>query len=742
MISPLITTKLYFPKPRQGLVSRPALLERLSAGLAGRLTLVSASSGYGKTTLMAEWCAERGRDYPKAWVSLDEGDNDPVRFLSYLIAAFQNVQEGLGQDVIAILQGSQNPLDSAIMGLLINELSLVSNDFALVLEDYQVIETHEIHQMMMFILERLPPKMHLVILTRADPPFPLARLRARGELMEIRAKDLRFSLKDAKAFLQDMVGLNLSEENVQILLDRTEGWITGLQLAALSIQGQVNPSELVAAFGSGQGYIVDYLIEEVLNRQTEPLKLFLLQTSILGRLNGSLCDALTGQPNGEATLDWLEKANLFVSSLGGERYWYRYHRLFEDVMNNRLRRLYPDQLSDLHRRAAQWYEQNNLFAEAIEHALSAGDFQLAAKIAESNALGLLQNGNISTLLGWFKRLPDDAIEDHPLLSIYCVWALMLAGRLDNIEKFISSAEEVARARNELGRLRGDIAAVRAYAASRQGDFERAKDQGHKALEWLTADNLTIRSVMSFILGGIYYMHQDLPNAFAAMEEASRVGELAGNINVAVSALSAMGSLLAGQGDLNEAEKTFERALKLSTGRSGQPLPIASSTYAGLARLHLARKNLQSARHFAHTGIVLGEQWENADSQAGSYLALAQAEHLDGNFAEAQSALDQAKRLAATHKLWVGFENDIANCEALLKIKPPSVVTQTSLLDPLSERELEVLRLFAEGLSNQEIADKLIISVGTVKAHSSNIYRKLDVRNRAQAVIAAREINLK
>ena len=741
MTSPLITTKLYVPKPRQGLISRPALLHRLSEGLAGKLTLISASSGYGKTTLMAEWYAERGHDTPMAWVSLDAGDNDPVRFLSYLITALQNVQDGLGQDVRTVLQGSQNPLDPAILSLLINELSTVPNDFILVLEDYHVIEMRELHQMMEFILEHLPPKMHLVILTRADPPFPLARLRARGELMEIRAKDLRFSLDDATAFLQDMAGLNLSEESIQILMDRTEGWVTGLQLVALSIQGQENPSESISAFGSGQGYIVDYLIEEVLNRQTESLKLFLLQTSILSRLNGSLCNALTGRSDGDATLDWLEKANLFVSSLGSEHSWYRYHRLFADVMNNRLRRLHPDQLPDLHRRATQWYEQNDLFSEAIEHALSAGDFQVAARMVESNAASLLRNGNIPTLLGWFNKLPREIIKEHPRLSMDHAWALLLAGNTDHIEKNISAAEERAMALNVFNELRGDFAATRAYAASMQGDMDQAFDKAHEALEWLSKDDLTVRSVMEFVLGGIYYMRQDFPKALAAMQEASDLGELAGNINVAVSALSAVGGLLAAQGKLIEAEKTYERALKLGTGHNKQPLPIVSSAYTGLARLHLARKDLKNARQFAQTGVELGEQWFNVDSQIGGYLTLARIEHLEGNANEAQSALEKAKHLAATHTLTPNTPQSIADCEAFLQRPPSNQVAQGGLIDPLSERELEVLRLFAEGFSNQEIAKKLIISLGTVKAHSSNIYRKLDVRNRAQAVIAAREMKL-
>ena len=338
MESPLIKTKLLIPRPRQRLVSRPALLERLSDGLAGRLTLISASSGYGKTTLIAEWIAERGQDTPLAWVSLDQGDNDLAHFFSYLIAALQNVQDGLGQDSHAVMQGAQNSSHSSIMSLLINELASVPYDFALVLEDYHVIVTHEIQQMMVFILEHLPPQMHLVILTRADPPFALARLRAKGELIEIREKDLRFTPDYTAVFLRDLAGLNLSGANVQMLQDRTEGWITGLQLAALSLQGRENPTELIRAFGSGHDYIVDYLIEEVLERQPHNLKMFLLQTSILSRLNGSLCATLTGQSDGEATLEHLEKANLFLAPLGDDSHWYRYHHLFADVMTSRLQR--------------------------------------------------------------------------------------------------------------------------------------------------------------------------------------------------------------------------------------------------------------------------------------------------------------------------------------------------------------------------------------------------------------------
>jgi LuxR family transcriptional regulator, maltose regulon positive regulatory protein len=741
MESPLITTKLLIPTPRQGMVSRPLLLEFMYKGIEKKLTLISASSGYGKTSLMAEWCARQETDYPLAWVSLEKGDNDPAHFMSYLLAALQNIQDGLGEDVGAMMQGTQNPLDITIVSLLINKLSEVPNEFVLILEDYHVIESQEIHQMMIFLLEHLPPQMHLVILSRADPPFPLARLRARSELLEIRAKDLRFSLDDATAFLREMVGVDLSMEDIEILLDRTEGWITGLQLAALSIQGHEKPSDLITAFSGGHDYIVDYLIEEVLERQTDDLKIFLMKTSILSRLNGSLCEALTGQSDGEATLEFLEKANLFVSSLGGEYCWYRYHHLFADVMANRLQRFYPDQINELHLRAANWFKQKHLFTECIEHALAANDYLLAADIVESQSMDLLKLGSLSTLMGWLEKLPPEIINERPELGVVSAWVYLLTGKLDQAEDSLSAAENYLDSLDKPDELRGQITAIRTYAAAQLGHLDQAIDLAHTAFELLAQDNLTVRCVVAFVLGGVYYMQQDIPRALTAMKEASQLGAQAGNIHVAVTAISAVGDILSLQGNLTESEKAYYQALHLGTGRSGQPLPITAGVYSGLAELRLAQNDFTGARQFALMGLELGERWLNPDSQVSCYLALAQIEHREGNPDEAREALDKAKHLAAVNHISSDLVEQITTCEKTLLTTPAGRIDQSVLINPLSERELEVLQLFAEGLSNQEIAEKLFLSLGTVKAHSSNIYRKLDVRNRAQAIIAAREMKL-
>jgi len=738
---PLIKTKLLIPIPRRGLVVRSALLDELSRGLTGKFTLISASSGYGKTTLMAEWLSTRGKDFPVAWVSLDEGDNDPARFLSYLLAAFQNIQDGLGADTGAMLQGAQNPLDESILSVLLNELSIFPHDFMLVLEDYHVIETSEIHHMIAFLLEHMPLKMHLVMLTRSDPPFPLARYRARMELSEIRIKDLRFSSNEASTFLNEIERLGLSDEAIHILLNRTEGWITGLQLAALSIQGNEDPSGIISTLGDGHGYIVDYLIEEVLERQPDDLKMFLLQTSILNRMNGALCEALTKQPDGEATLEQLEKANLFISPLRDGEYWYRYHHLFADVMKKRLQRFHPEQITELHSRAAKWFYQHNQLTEAIDHALSANNNVYAAELVEASATEMLRAGNMATLLGWLNKLPQEIIVQRPLLSIFSAWVFLLIGRQNRIEYLLTSSEEKLPPEPEAGNLHGNIAAIRSYAAAQSGEFDDAIHQANRALKLLPEDDYPNRAVVMFVLGGVYFMQQDISRALASMKEASQLGERAGNIHVAVQSLAALGGILLNDGKLEEAEKVFIQTVHLGTGRNGHPLPITAGAIVGFARIHLARKDLPNARKSAFDGLELAKKWVNVDGQVSSYLVLAQIAQLEGNLDDAVINLKNAKQLAATHQITPPLDEQIVEVEKA--IFNPSVVNgnQNLLIDPLTERELEILALFAEGLSNQEIADKLIISLGTVKAHSSNIYRKLDVRNRAQAVIKARELNL-
>jgi LuxR family maltose regulon positive regulatory protein len=410
----LLATKLYIPPPRPNLVSRPRLTERLNEGMMCKLTLISAPAGFGKTTLLSDWI--HNREHPVAWVSLDEGDNDIARFLAYFIAALQTIDPrqspvgDIGDGVLTALQSPQaSPLE-AMLTTLVNDIVKITDHFVLVLDDYHVIEASEIDQALTFLLDHLPPQMHLIIASRVTPSLPLSRLRARCEMTELRVDDLRFTPDEVAVFLNQMTGLEFSTENIIALENRTEGWIAGLQLAALSMQGLKHSrdvSSFIAAFTGSHRYVLDYLTDEVLQQCPPGTTDFLLQTSILKRLSGPLCNAVTGQDDSHTTLEKLDDANMFIVPLDNERHWYRYHHLFADLLQQRLQRAQPDNIVELHRRASQWYEQNNLVTEALDHALAAADFDRAARLVAQNAQPMFMRGEVSTVRDWFTALPPE-----------------------------------------------------------------------------------------------------------------------------------------------------------------------------------------------------------------------------------------------------------------------------------------------------------------------------------------------
>src|SRR5438477_11418746 len=415
MSTPILATKLYLPRLRPNVVFRPRLLERLNEGVHRKLTLIAAPAGFGKTTLVSAWVA--GLDQQVAWLSLDEGDNDPARFLAYLVADLQTIAATIGEGVLDVLQSSQPPPPEAILTALLNEITTLPDDFVLVLDDYHVIDAKPVDLALTYLVEHLPPQMHLVIATREDPQLPLARLRARGHLTELRAADLRFTASEAAEFLNQVMGLSLSVADVARLSDHTEGWIAGLQLAALSMQGHQDVPGFIRAFAGDHRYIVEYLVEEVLQRQPEAVRSFLLHTSIHDRLSGPLCDAVTGQEEGNARLEALERGNFFVVPLDDKRHWYRYHHLFAEVLSAHLMAERPDQVSTLHRRASEWYEHNGSAADAIRHALAAKDFARAASLVELAVPAMLRSRQEATLLDWLKVLPDEVLRCRPVLSV-------------------------------------------------------------------------------------------------------------------------------------------------------------------------------------------------------------------------------------------------------------------------------------------------------------------------------------
>jgi LuxR family maltose regulon positive regulatory protein len=440
MSAPILATKLYLPPPRPKAVLRPRLIERLGQGpgRAPGVTLIAAPAGFGKTTLVSEWVAHSQRLV--AWLSLDEGDSDPARFLAYLVAALQTIAPHIGEGLLADLQSAQPVPTEAFLTTLLNEIAALPHDFVLILDDYHLIDAQAVNLAVTFLVEHLPPQMRLVITTREDPQLPLARLRARGQLTELRAADLRFTAAEAAEFLNPVMGLSLSAADIATLEDRTEGWIAGLQLAALSLQGQQDVAEFIRAFAGDHRYIVDYLVEEVLQRQPEPVRRFLLQTAILDRLNGALCEAVTGQPGGRARLEALERGNFFVVPLDDQRQWYRYHHLFADVLRAHLAAEQPDQLLALHRRASEWYEHHGAAADAVHHALAAKDFERAADLIERAVPAMSISRQEATVLSWLKALPDELIHLRPVLSVHFAWALLTSGELEGVEARLRDAE--------------------------------------------------------------------------------------------------------------------------------------------------------------------------------------------------------------------------------------------------------------------------------------------------------------
>src|SRR5437868_2930850 len=507
-VTPILATKLYLPRLRPNVVSRPRLLQRLNEGLHRKLTLIAAPAGFGKTTLVSEWV--EGIERPKArtaWLSLDEGDNDPARFLAYLVAALQTIAAHIGEGVLGALQSPQPPPTEAILMALLNEITTLPDNFVLVLDDYHMIDAKPVDIALTYLVEHLPPQMHLVIATREDPQLPLARLRAQGQLIELRAADLRFTPSEAAEFLNQVMGLNLSAQDIAALEDRTEGWIVGLQLAALSMQGHQDVPGFIRAFAGDHRYIVDYLVEEVLQRQPEPVRSFLLQTSILDRLSGPLCDAVTGQEEGNARLEALERGNFFVVALDDQRHWYRYHHLFAEVLSAHLMAEQPDQVSTLHRRASEWYEQNGSATDAIRHALAACDFERAAGLVELAVPAMGRNRQEATVLDWLRALPDELLRCRPVLGVAYAHVLLASGEREGVEERLRDAERWLDTTAEMRglasapaaamdvvdeegfrRLPGTIAIARAGLALARGDVPGTVTYARCALDLAPEDD--------------------------------------------------------------------------------------------------------------------------------------------------------------------------------------------------------------------------------------------------------------
>jgi LuxR family maltose regulon positive regulatory protein len=661
MSTPVLATKLYTPPPRPKVVLRPRLIERLNEGLSAsrKLTLISASAGFGKTTLVSEWVA--GCDQKIAWLSLDEGDNDPACFLTYFIAALQTIMANIGEGVLGALQSPQPPPIESILIALLNEITTISDNFILVLDDYHVIDSKPVDEALTFLLEHLPLQMHLVIATREDPPLPLPRLRARGQLTELRAADLRFTPAEAAEFLNRMMGLDLSPENISALDKRTEGWIAGLQLAALalqgslSMQGQPDTTSFIQSFTGSHRFILDYLVEEVLQRQPERVSNFLLQTSILDQLCGSLCNVVTGQMDGKEMLKALEQGNLFVIPLDDQRQWYRYHHLFADVLQEHLKGTQPEQVSVLHRRASEWYEKNGLPHDAIRNALAAGDFARAADLIELVMPAMNRSRQFATLLGWLKALPDELVRVRPVLSTWYASVSMSCGELGGVEPRLRDAERwldttadtagmVVVDEEEFRRVPGMIPLIRAGLALARGDMPETVKNARRVLDLAPEDDLLMLGGAASQLGLAAWTSGDLDTARRMTAEGMANLRLGGYIIPAIGGAIVLADIQIAQGYLHEAMTTYGQGLQWATEPGASVLPGAADMHVGMSSLHREHNDLKTATQHLLTSQALGELAGMPQNPYRWCAAMARIREAQGDLDEALDLLDQAEFL--------------------------------------------------------------------------------------------------
>jgi LuxR family transcriptional regulator, maltose regulon positive regulatory protein len=902
MLTSVLQTKLYIPPPKSRLVSRPRLLGKLDNLRERKITLISAPAGFGKTTLLCDWIEYQGQQQlplQVAWLSLDSNDNDPVRFLTYFVTALQKVDLSFGEEILPVLREFQISSIKEIWEILASQIASIPSPFVLILDDYHVIEAPTIHDGLSFVLEQMPPSMHLVISTRADPPLPVARLRVLSELLELRVEDLRFSSEETAEFLELWVGKELSTADRRELESRTEGWIAGLQLAAMAMQGlavhasanEDNLSAFVHRLSGSNRFIMDYLVEEVIQHLPENSRSFLLQTSILERLTASLCDAVTNRQNSQSILDTLEKNNLFVFPLDDQRGWYRYHHLFADLLRNFLQYHQPAVIPELHSKASAWYEGQGLITEAIQHALKVPDPNEAASLMEQVALDMLMRGEVNTVQSWSTWISDEQARQRPSLSVGFALAFLISDKLEQAEHYLSLVSHTPLSPD----LQVPVMAARSILAWCKGEYENAIQLDHPAVEKLSHEQTYLRGMLALSSGAAYEKMGEDEAAIEAFQEAKQISHAVGNRTAEITTLKKLGNLLVRHGQLHQAEISYQQALQLGSIREGRLMPVAAQALCAMGQVLYEWNQIEKAERFLLQGVELSRKLENpfilllnlqnlarihwiqgeresalrlrreteqiiyasppipvfadqitlqqvrmylqmGDTQAAMRWAqlygqdwksgysfttermailwirvwIAQEnaskaiEILEHALPEACSAgrwgvaikllilqaltlamahqvppalaaLEEALRLAEpegftrifldegepiTHLLRSVYRSKekgsreyvtrllegFLSAETLAPSKSPEMSASRSvrsplLIDPLSGRELEILRMIAEGYSNQDIGEKLVITVGTVKAHISHIYSKLDVRSRTQAILKADQHNL-
>jgi LuxR family transcriptional regulator, maltose regulon positive regulatory protein len=650
----LVATK--FRVPPAGFVPRPRLVARLAQGLGRGLTVVSTPAGFGKTTLLGDW-ARRSRR-PAAWLSLDAGDNDPARFWRYVVVALEGARPGVCAPVAALLGGPQSPALEAVATAVINQLTAVpvEGEIILVLDDYHLIEAPPVHGSVAFLVERLPPGLRLVLASRADPPLPLAKLRARGQLAELRASDLRFTLQETAAFLREATGLDLPVASVAALQERTEGWAAGVQLAALSLQGHADPAGFVATFAGSHRYVLDYLTEEVLARQPEQVMGFLLETSVLERLSGPLCDAVTGRADSQALLEALERANLFLVPLDEVRGWWRYHHLFADLLRARLAHKRPERVPALHRAAAAWHEAHGFTDEAVRHALAAGEAAWAARLVERHVEALLRRSEGATLGRWLSALPAESVRSRARLCLAQAVSAIVGGRLEAVGPLLADAERaftlsgdephepsVGRALSVLANVPAGIAFLRADLARLRGDPAHAVACDRQALRQLGEGDWLLRSHVQWNLGAAAWLRGRLREAEHALAKVVAARRAAGEGYLAMRVAYDLGQVQRAQGHLGAALATYQQWLE-GGAEVDRQLPHVGMAHEGLAEVLYERDELDAAHDNATRGVALCRQLAFTQPLATGLAVLARTRQAQGDAAGALRMIGQAERV--------------------------------------------------------------------------------------------------
>ncbi len=656
MAAQLLATKLFIRPPRPGWVPRPRLIDRLNAGLTRKLTLISAPAGFGKTSLLSDWAARSER--PVAWLTLDDDDNDPLRFLTYINAAVRKSGSGLVDIGAPAVQSTPRPSSAFLLTTLINEIAATPEPLVLVLDDFHRISDRHVHEAMHFLITYQPANLHLAVATRVDPPWPLPRLRARAEITELRAADLRFTPEESATFLREAMALNLSPDQARMLDNRVEGWVAGLQMAALSLRGRKDPDRFVRAFTGSNRFILDFLVDEVLDQQPAAIQDFLLSTSILDRLTGQLCDAVTGQGGSQDMIIELDQANLFVVPLDDDRRWYRYHRLFADLLRQRLQQKWPELVPDVHRRASLWYEENGLLPEALAHAVTTNDVLRVARLAEGNVLGLLEQGEIGALASWLRALPDEIIHSWPWLNVACAWALAHAGNFDDAGACLEHLESELLPRTapaDPDHLAGHVNAIRLYIHSlTDGGLVRADTYAGHALKLLPPTDVRTRSLVAVLHGLVQRQNHDYKAATANLNQALALSKQANEQYATVDLLCQIARVESQQGALRRAARTCRQAIRLAeldAGSRPQTLPVASYAYASLAEILREWNDLEAAKQRAETAAELSRRWGQFDSWMGSQLLLARIHLSCGAPDEALEVVRRAKMATADSPAW-------------------------------------------------------------------------------------------